>query len=214
MLNIYLSYRKEDNPLLVKRIYDKLANEFGASSVSKDVYDSRDILKPSAPNPIGEVQWAINRCDVMLVIIGKHWLVDKFGKTLLNNPQDLILQELGFAFTRKGLPIIPVLIDGAKAPTEAQLGPALRVLALKNPAMVRDSDEFERDMMRLMDQLNKLVSGQISGVRSLTEPEGEPEEFSANIVKRRQSITFMGIAIGAGIGLLILALLLLQSVPQ
>lgn len=214
MLNIYLSYRKEDNPLLVRKIYDVLAREFGANSITKDVHYTRDVLKPAPPNPMGEVQWAINRCDVVLVIIGRNWFTDKQGNTLMSNTQDMVLQELGFAFTRKGLPIIPVLIDGAKAPTEAQLGVALKLLALKNPAMVRDGEEFDRDMMRLIDQLNKLVSGQISGVRSLAEPENEPESFDANIVQHRKTITFLGLAIGGLIGLAILAILLLQSVPQ
>ncbi|MCL4256886.1 MAG: hypothetical protein KJ043_24220 [Anaerolineae bacterium] len=216
MLNIYVSYRKEDNPLLVKRIYEVLVREFGGNSVVKDVFYARDILKPTPANPMGEVQWAINRCDVMLIIIGRYWFTDKAGNRLLADTKDLILQELGFAFTRKGLPIIPVLIDNAKAPTEAQLGPALRILALKNPAVVRDGAEFERDMMRLIDQLNKLVSGQISGVRTLTdnEPEADAEPFDANIAHRRKTITMLGLAIGGGIGLIILALLVLQSIPK
>jgi hypothetical protein len=216
MLNIYVSYRKEDNPLLVGRIYDTLVREFGSSSVIKDVYYARDILKPDAPNPIGEVQWAINRSDVMLVIIGRYWLTDRAGNRLLTDPDDLILQELGFAFTRKGLPIIPVLIDDAKAPTEAQLEPALKILAFKNPAVVRDGNEFERDMMRLIDQLNKLVSGQISGIRALTEnePRDDVEAVDANILKRRKVITMLGLAVGGLIGLAILAFLLLQSIPK
>ena len=214
MLNIYLSYRKEDNPILARKIYDVLAREFGANSITKDVHYTRDVLKPIPPNPMGEVQWAINRCDVVLVIIGRNWFTDKQGNNLMSNPQDVVLQELGFAFTRKGLPIIPVLIDGAKAPTEAQLGPALKILALKNPAIVRDGEEFDRDMMRLVDQLIKLASGQISGVRSLAEPDGEPESFNANIVRSRKVITFLGLALGALIGLTILAILLIQSVPK
>ncbi len=216
MLNIYVSYRKEDNPLLVRRIYDTLVREFGANSVVKDVFYARDILKSTPTNPIGEVQWAINRCDVMLVIIGRYWFTDKAGNPLLADIKDLILQELGFAFMRKGLPIIPVLIDDAKAPTEAQLGPALRALAFKNPAIVRDGAEFDRDMMRLIDQLNKLVSGQISGVRTLTEnePEADSQLLDANVIQRRKTITLLGLAVGGAIGLMILAFLVLQSIPK
>lgn len=216
MLNIYVSYRREDNPLLVGRIYDTLVREFGSSSVIKDVHHARDLLKPDSPNLMGEVQWAINRCDVMLIIIGRYWFTDRAGNRLLADPNDRVLQELGFAFIRKGLPIIPVLIDGAKAPTEAQLGPMLKILAFKNSAVVRDGSEFDRDMMHLIGQLNKLVSGQISGIRALTEnePRDDAHDFDANLRQRHKFITLLGLAVGGLIGLAILAFLLLQSIPK
>ena len=212
MLNIYLSYRQEDKPLLVKRIYEVLAHEFGANSVVKDVFYTRDLLKQASPNPFGEVQWAINRCEVVLVIIGRQWFTDSQGHSLLTNPKDLIAQELGFVFTRKGLPIIPILIDGAKAPSEAQLGTTFRLLALKNAAIVRDGAEFDRDMMHLIDQLNKLVSGQISGVRSLSEPENDEE--LASMIVRRNTNRYVAVGIAFGFFILILALLILQNAPQ
>lgn len=214
MLNIYLSYRPEDKPMLVKAIYERLVHEFGASSISKDVNKKRDISRPDAPNPRGEVEWAINRCDVMLVIIGNHWVMDRQGNRHMTNLQDPVLQELSFAFLRKDLPIIPVLIDNAKFPSEAKLEMVLRPLAMKNAAIVRDGEDFERDMMHLIDQINKLAAGQISGVRTLTEPEGNPNQFAANSIRRSQTIAIIGLSIGMAIGLLILAVLLLYSVPQ
>lgn len=217
MLTIYLSYRKTDNPLLTQRIYDALAHHFGENSIVKDMFHARDILKSSPTNSLAEMQWAINRSDVMLVIIGRHWLADAQGKPYLADVNDPVLQELGFAFTRPDLPIIPVLIDNAQAPTEAQLGPALRMLAFKNHAVVRDGSDFERDMMHLIEQINKVASGQISGVRRLTEndpPLDDERELDAHIIQRRKLITMLGLTVGGVIGLLIVAFLLLQSIPK
>lgn len=212
MFTIYLSYRPQDSPMLVKDITDRLMKEFGESSIVKDVHQKRDIANPQAHNPQGAMQWAINQCDVMVIIMGRYWLVDKQGNPLLENPQDLVSQELNFAFLRQGLPIIPVLIDGAKMPTEPRLMNALRLLTSKNPAVIRAND-FDRDMAHLIDQLKKLASGQISGVRTFAEPDNEPDEFSANALKRKNGIALLGLAFGTAIGLLIVAILLLQSVP-
>ena len=58
-------------------------------------------------------------CDAMLAIIGPNWLTakDETGQRRLDNPNDFIVIEIGAALTRN-IPVVPVLVDGARMSSE------------------------------------------------------------------------------------------------
>jgi hypothetical protein len=56
-------------------------------------------------------------CDAMLAIIGPNWLTakDENGQRRLDNPEDFVVIEIGAALARD-IPVVPVLVDGARMP--------------------------------------------------------------------------------------------------
>ena len=57
---------------------------------------------------------------VVLALIGKHWLnsVDENGVRRLDKPNDWVRFELEEALGRQHIPVIPLLVQGARLPSE------------------------------------------------------------------------------------------------
>ena len=64
----------------------------------------------------------IAQCDAFLAIIGPNWLhaKDESGGRRIDNPDDFVAIEIAAAFGRN-IPVIPVLIDGARMPKATEL---------------------------------------------------------------------------------------------
>src|SRR5690606_32934164 len=110
----FISYRRADSQTITGRIYDRLADKFGAENVFKDV-DSIGYGKDFR----GAIRESINTCDVVLVIIGKTWLTltDERGKRRIDNQNDFVRLEVENALQRDAILTIPVLVEGAAMPS-------------------------------------------------------------------------------------------------
>ncbi len=78
-----------------------------------------DAIKPGV-NFVETVRLAIGECDGLVAIIGSDWLQvsDATGARRLDDPTDLVRLEIATALER-GIPVIPVLVQGARMPREA-----------------------------------------------------------------------------------------------
>lgn len=147
---IFVCYRRLDSADVTGRMYDRLAEEFGSSSVYKDVdtvplgVDFREYLDK-----------LVGECDVLLAVIGRHWLdAELEGKNRLEDIRDLVRIEIESALAR-GIPVIPVLVGGAAAPQDADLPEALKPLAYRNGTHVRPDPDFHSDLNRLITGLKQ-----------------------------------------------------------
>src|SRR5262249_885340 len=97
------------------------------------------------------LQEAVGRCDVLLAVIGERWLdrSEESGEARLHDSNDFVRLELEGALTR-GIPVIPLLADGAKIPLPKNLPPSLQELAYRQGAVVRPDPDFHRDMDRII----------------------------------------------------------------
>jgi uncharacterized protein len=124
MPNVFISYRRTDSTGYAHWIYDRLQQEFSNNKVFIDVdkidpgVDFRERLKQ-----------ALSTADVALVLIGPSWLDarDEAGARRLEQPEDFVRLEVA-EILRIGVPAIPVLVDGAKMPTNELLPEDLRSL--------------------------------------------------------------------------------------
>jgi hypothetical protein len=75
----------------------------------------------------------IRECSVLLAILGREWLESKdaLGRRRLDDETDFVRLEIASAL-RRDIPVIPVLVRGAKMPTAEQLPADLRELAYRN----------------------------------------------------------------------------------
>jgi hypothetical protein len=118
---IFISYRREDAEGEAGRLFDDLVRTFGDKSVFLDVAGispGRDFRKV-----IGE---KLTGCGVLLAMIGPAWAssLDSDGLRRLDNTNDFVRLEIATALSRD-IPVIPVLVRGAKMPQQGNLPPDL-----------------------------------------------------------------------------------------
>jgi len=94
---------------------------------------------------------AINECRVMVVLIGPRWatLTDDQGRRRLEQPDDFARFEIRMAL-RRGIRVIPVLVEGAKPVRQQELPPDLRRLARLNALEMSCDHRYQYDADRLM----------------------------------------------------------------
>ena len=128
MRSVFISYRRKDSEGEAGRLFDDLSSHFGSESVFMDVSaiePGRDFRKA--------IDLSVTTCSVLLAIIGHEWteLRDPLGRRRLEDPDDFVRLELASAL-RRDIPVIPVLVRGARMPDIEQLPPDLKELAYRN----------------------------------------------------------------------------------
>ncbi|MFI5453905.1 MAG: SUMF1/EgtB/PvdO family nonheme iron enzyme [Isosphaerales bacterium] len=144
MSKIFLSYRRQDSIGVAGRIYDRLRAHFGGDAVFMDI----DSI------PFGEdfrehIDSAVGQCDVVLAVIGTKWAGGTDAHRRLDDPRDFVRIELESALHRN-LPVIPILVDRAPMPGEADLPPSLARLAFRNAIDVDQGRDFHHHVDRLI----------------------------------------------------------------
>jgi hypothetical protein len=90
----------------------------------------------------------VAKCGVLLAVIGPNWSAarDEDGKRRLDDPKDFVRIEIAAALQRN-IPVIPILLDGARIPKVNELPNDLKGLTSRNGLHVRHAS-FHEDMDR------------------------------------------------------------------
>ena len=139
MAGIFISYRRVDSSW-AGRVFDALRDQFRAEHV---FYDTN--IPPGAEFP-EELRRAVGDCDVLLAVIGEHWvdIATANGDRRLDDPADWVRLEIETALGRADVTVIPLLIDHDRMPDAADLPPSLRrlcdlqAISLRNASWGRD----------------------------------------------------------------------------
>ena len=127
----------------------------------------------------------VAKCDVLLAVIGPDWLDarDEKGHRRLDNPDDFVRIEIGTALKR-GIPVIPILLQGTRVPKADQLPNDLKELALRNGLDVRHAS-FSEDMERLIRGLKGAPSSRqpASAASSLADSGSAPSHWHSHFWK-------------------------------
>jgi hypothetical protein len=155
---IFITYRREDSAATCGRIYDRLAAHFGRDVIFKDV-DSIP-LGVNFPDFIGGVT---AQASVGLVIIGPSFLTIRgpYGRRL-DDPTDHVRIEIE-SMLRRGIPVIPVMVQLASIPTPDQLPESIRSLVVRNGIPIRYDPDFDGDMRRLIAAIERWVPARRAG---------------------------------------------------
>ena len=147
-MKVFISYRRDDSAGHAGRVHDRLMQSFGRDLLFMDV----DAI-PLGVDFIKVLREEVAKCDVLLAVIGTHWLnaSDEEGKRRLDSTTDFVRTEIATALQR-GIPVIPILLDGAKIPKVQQLPKDLEGLAARNGLDVRHAS-FHQDMDKLIAAL-------------------------------------------------------------
>jgi formylglycine-generating enzyme required for sulfatase activity len=146
---VFISYRREDAKWPAREIYGALKRVLPADHVFMDI--------DSIPIGVDYVEFLegwVDRCDIMLALIGAGWAdaVDpETGRRRLENPNDFVRIEVRKGLAR-GIPVVPILLDGARPPGAAQLPDDLVRLARRNAEFI-DHRTVDTDVDRLIRRL-------------------------------------------------------------
>jgi hypothetical protein len=139
---IFVNYRREDDRAAAARIHDRLASVFGSSNVFLDVDD----LLPGQRFD-KELDEALARTEIFVAIIGSRWM-QLLSERQAAGGRDYVREEIAGALAR-GIPVIPVLIERASLPRQAELPEDIQALALHQKHDV-SHEHFGRDMEALV----------------------------------------------------------------
>jgi len=149
-LRVFVNYRRDDSRGTIGRLYDWLERAFGPDSLLMDhVSFEKDFLVPSDKE--------LRACDVFLAIIGPGWLhaTDMAGQRALDSPDDFVTIEITVALARD-IPVIPILVDGARLPTTSELPYRLKQLANRQAIEIRPTN-FREDFEALLEAIRRVA---------------------------------------------------------
>lgn len=163
---IFISYRHNEDAMAAGWLVERLSGHFGKNQIFKDVDDIEpgdDFVKVIAD--------AVGRCDILLALIGRQWLTttDDDGQRRLDNPQDFVRLEIEAALKR-GIRLIPVLIEGTQMPRADEVPPSLAALVRKQ-ALNFSSSNAEPGFDRLIKTVNRTLA-EVRAQPAAAEPEG------------------------------------------
>jgi TIR domain len=148
MRAIFISYRRDDAEGQAGRLFADLSEHFGDGSVFMDVAGiqaGRDFRRA--------IDEQVASCGVLLALIGRDWVdaADEAGRRRLDDPMDFVRLETASALKRD-IPVVPVLVHGARMPRADQLPADLQELAYRN-AVELTHPRWESDVQVLIKAL-------------------------------------------------------------
>ncbi|HVY87840.1 MAG TPA: TIR domain-containing protein [Hyphomonadaceae bacterium] len=164
MPKIFISYRREDADHQADRLHAALKRV--VRNPEQDIFIDIDNI-PVGVDFVDHLDKKVAQCDLLLALIGPNWL--KAGEGFLqakrlDDPKDFVRVEIAAALKR-GIPVAPILLDGASMPKESDLPDDLKPLARRNAAEVRRKT-FEIDTERMIRGLNLDKIGRKAGPKS------------------------------------------------
>lgn len=147
---VFISYRRADSQRWATQLSHHIGHRFGHDLVFRDVED----IAPGR-KWLQVIESELARCRVFLVVIGPHWVEDANHQRRLDNPKDVLRQEVVHALRSPGT-AIPVLVGGAGMPQKNDLPRALRPLHERNALVMRPS-RWAADLRLLIDELHRLI---------------------------------------------------------
>ena len=152
MARIFICYRREDSSGHAGRLYDRLGARFG-----DEVFMDIDAIGPGV-DFARLIDETIDTIEAVIVVMGQEWLssADADGSRRLDDPEDLVRQEISVALARDVL-VIPVLVQGAVLPKPADLPPELVGLTRHNAFEVSDA-RWNYDADRLVRALEEALA--------------------------------------------------------
>jgi hypothetical protein len=149
---IFINYRREDSNWNALALYNELQKYFSAEQIFKDF----NAIRPG-DDFVESITGALQRCDVLLVLIGPKWLdvQDASGKPRLADPDDFVSLEIARALSRN-IKVVPVMLDGTKMPPAEQLPEPMRGLVRRQLIEI-DPTRFEDDVRKLAGAIQRIL---------------------------------------------------------
>jgi hypothetical protein len=142
---VFINYRGEDSQSYGALLHLALSRTIGSGQI---FLDSESI--PAGVDFVDQLIWRVRDADIVLAVIGSRWLTaaDSAGRRRIDNPRDWVRRELVEALN-VGTRVIPVLVDGARMPSESELPGDLAALGRCQYRQLRHRD-MAADLNRIL----------------------------------------------------------------
>lgn len=183
--NIFISYRRDDSSADAGRLRAALVKHFGVNQIFRDIDTVR-----AGEDLYDVTEKSVQSCDILIAIIGKRWLTISNGSVRrLDEPDDFLRLEIATALSR-GIPVVPVLVQGATIPRAQDLPDELQSLTRRKAFELSDA-RWDYDVRQLIKELR-----QLSGLQ---------------IRRRKLGIAIGSIILAVGLGIALLSLPTLRA---
>ena len=111
-----------------------------------------------APDWLHELERQVAASDAMISVICPGWadVCDADGKRRIDNDKDFVRFELAEAF-RRNIPVIPVLVDGARMPRGSELPDNLLYLTRPQAELLR-AESFDADCAKIAKRVQAEIA--------------------------------------------------------
>ena len=149
-MKLFLSYRAADLEE-VERLHDGLAAAFGFDPV---IRDPEAVAIPFAERRAACLEDWLRAASAVLVVVGPGWVdaIDVRGRRRLRRADDPVRRTIEAAQVL-GIPLVPVLVGGARLPTPEALPRGLRALCGRPAHVLRRGSGFAADLDGLATDL-------------------------------------------------------------
>jgi len=146
---VFISYRRDDARWPARQVFDAFVKVLPRDHVFMDI----DSIPLGSDFPKVLKGW-VDQSDILLALIGSGWLDATNPRTnqrRLDDPHDFVRLELCEALSR-GIPVVPVLLDGVAMPMPEQLPDDIKQLSRRQAEFV-EYRTFEADVQRMIGKL-------------------------------------------------------------
>lgn len=149
---IFINYRRSLNVKDAQLLQRSLESHFGKKGVFLDVSGLE-----GGDHWLHALERQVDVSAAMVALIGSDWIdaKDEKGQRRLENPYDFVRFEISRAFLR-GIPVLPVLIDGARMPDVTELPSHLAQLTFSQAMLLR-SESVKDDADKIARRLRDLI---------------------------------------------------------
>ncbi len=149
---IFINYRRSQSLAEARHLETILKQDFGGRRVFIDVSGIEGFEEW-----LKALKQELEDSAAMVSVIGKDWegAADDEGNRRLDNPEDFVRFEIEEAL-RRGIPVLPVLLDGAAMPAKDRLPVAMHGM-LRRQAMDFHVQHSPEDAAKICKQLRKIL---------------------------------------------------------
>lgn len=151
MPRISISYRRDDSETITNRIFDRLQKHYGRDRVFLDT----DSL-PYGADFRDHITSTLGQSDMVLAIIGPKWLGRRGGRSRLDEKNDPVRIEIETCLGRR-IPVVPVLVHGAKMPEPDQLPETLKDFHFRHAIYIDHARDFDIHIKRLLEAVDRVL---------------------------------------------------------
>ncbi len=128
------------------------------------------------------IDQSVTSCTVLLAMIGRDWLqsTGAMGSRRLDDPNDFVRIELASAL-RRDIPVIPVLVRGARMPLPEELPDDLKELPYRNAVELTHA-RWKSDVQVLIRALRPYMEAAVSKTADLP-PAVSTESAAASAIE-------------------------------
>ena len=147
-MKVFINYRRQDRPELVKKIRDQLAFRYDDDNVFMD------LNIPNFRRFQDHLEEKVEESDVLIVFVGPKWLELLEQRDTSDEP-DILVGEIEQALNQQHTVVATICIDGAAIPRKNSLPVKIREMLEFQIPDFRDGDEFMTSLSKITTDIER-----------------------------------------------------------